>query len=71
MFLAETFSSPMYCDSIQSVPKMNTCYMHFVELKDYSVCPKITYVHMKKLCESLEQIDLLVQEQNISQTMAQ
>jgi len=64
--LAQIFEKNEYCDDITREALGNVCYMHFVQLGDYSVCEKITDVYIRKSCESLKQIQVIMGNQTTS-----
>jgi len=59
--LSENFGSK-YCDKIKSKSVTNICFMYFVQNGDYTVCSKIEDVYIKRSCESLQQINSIIDE---------
>jgi len=57
------FDKPSYCERINSNSVTNICYMYFVQKGDYSVCEKIEDVYIKRSCESLQQINSIMEQQ--------
>jgi len=61
--IAQIFEKHSHCDSIERASLSNVCYMHFVQLGDYSVCEKIQDVYIRKSCESLRQIENIMESE--------
>ena len=64
--MSKIFNKSFYCDQLVSPSLTNICYMYFVQNGDYSVCEKINDVYIKKSCELSKQINLIMQQQNLT-----
>jgi hypothetical protein len=64
--LSQTFNKTTYCEKLIAASKANICYMNFVQKGDYTVCPNISEVNTRRICESLRQINTLIAKQNLT-----
>jgi len=68
LLIAENYNKTDYCSEIEIDSKRDMCYMYFMNIGDHSVCEEFTNVDLKRLCESIRQMDLLKKQQNITVT---
>ncbi|MBN2457602.1 hypothetical protein JXB31_00550 [Candidatus Woesearchaeota archaeon] len=63
--LSNIFNSSSYCLSIESDSKKDVCYMYFVNQHDFTVCDNIINPYIKRSCQSLKQINSVMDESSL------